>query len=100
MGEPDDQQGEQQGAPQPRPDESPKPTEEPGGALTAHTLHLADKRLPAETRVRRCQEQLDVQTEDDSRQEQEQREVGEAQSARQVLWRGKSGELLLWSGAG
>jgi hypothetical protein len=38
--------------------------------------------------VRRCQEQLDVQTEDDSRQEQEQREVGEGQRARQALGRG------------
>ena len=67
MGEPDDQQGEQQGAPQPRPDESPKPTEEPGGTPPAHALHLANQRLPVETRVCRCQERLDVQTEDDSR---------------------------------
>ena len=88
MGESGDQQGEQHGAPQPRPDESPEPTEEPGGALTAHTLHFADHRLPAETRVCCCQERLDVQTEDDSRQEQEQREVGEVQRARQALGRG------------
>lgn len=99
MGEPGDQQGEQHGGPQTQPDEGPEPTKKHGGTPAAHALHLANQRLPTETRVRR-QERLDVQAEDDSRQEQEQREVGEAQRARQALGRGKGGELLLGSGAG
>ena len=99
MGEPDDQQGEQHGDPQTQPDEGPKPTKKHGGTPAAHALHLANQRLPTETRVRR-QERLDVQTEDDPSQEQEQREVGETERARQALGRGKGGELLPGSGAG
>ena len=74
MGESGEQQGEQHGASQTQPDKGPEPTKKRGGTPAAHALHLANQRLPTETLVRR-QERLDIQTEDDSRQEQEQREA-------------------------